>query len=173
MKPITGVPAGILTSVAIIVGLAFVGSRIPDSIAAGADEEASQAAEEAVAPAVEGLEIIITGIRNDKGKVIVAVFDEAQPFEYYDYDRAIEYGEFPAELAVQGMARLPFPDLESGPYAVSLFHDENDNDDFDWSGDWPEEGYGTSGADDAYDEPTFEAAAVPGGRVIIPMFYLD
>ena len=173
MKPITGLPASILASIAIIVGLAFIGSKIPDSTAATADEDESPAVEQQAAPEVEGLEIIITGIRNDKGKVIVAVFDKAQPFEYYDYDRAIEYGEFPADLAVQGMAKLPFPDLESGPYAVSFFHDENDNDDFDWSGDWPEEGYGTSGADDAYDEPTFGEAAVPAGRVIIPMFYLD
>ena len=78
MKPITGLPVGLLTSVVIIVSLAFIGSRIPDSTAAVADEEASQAAEEAVAPAVEGLEIIITGIRNDKGKIIVAVFDTDQ-----------------------------------------------------------------------------------------------
>ena len=101
------------------------------------------------------------------------MFNKAQPFEVYDYDRATEYGEFDASEAVGGAARLSFPRLRSGPYAVSLFHDENRDYDFNMAGDWPLEGYGTSGAKNAYDEPTFEDASVTPGRVIVQMYYLS
>ena len=173
MKPITALPASIITSLAIVLGLGFAASVFSTPTVATAGVSESQVVEDAAVSDVEGLEIIITGIRSDNGKIIVAVFDTASPFEAYDYFRATEYGEFEAKQAMQGMAKVSFPNLSDGPYAVSFFHDENGDDDFNMDGDWPLEGYGTSGADDAYDEPTFDEAAVPPGRVIVPMFYLQ
>ena len=173
MKPIKDLPTSILASLAIVVGLAFVAARIPVSTAATADEDQVKSSEAVMDPTVEGLEIIITGIRGDKGKIIVAVFDEARAYETYNYNRAVEYGEFSAKQNMQGMAKISFPELSQGPYVVSFFHDENNDDDFNMDGEWPLEGYGTSGAEDAYDEPGFDRAAVRPGRVIVPMFYLD
>ena len=122
---------------------------------------------------IAGLEIIITDIRNDKGKIIVAVFNRSGPYNAYDYEAARKYGEVEASTAVNGIIKLAMPTLDKGPYVVSLFHDENDNDDFDYDDDWPLEGYGTSNAKDAYHEPTFEEASVEPGRIFVKMYYLD
>ena len=167
MKPVTSVSGSIIVTVAIIFSLGFLASTM-----AGDPTSAADQFDQANGESVQGLEIIIAGIRNDKGRIIFAVFDRAEPFEAYDYDRAIEYGEFDADRAVQGAVRIPLPNLDDGPYAVSFFHDENNDYDFNMDRGWPLEGFGTSGADDAYDEPTFEEASIIGGRVIIQMYYL-
>ena len=175
MKPITSLTGSLLTTLAIILALGFVASRVSVSTAAPiAKTDLYDRNEDGSGAEVVGLEIVVTGIRNDKGRIIVAVFDKTRKgaFEEYDYDRAIEYGEFDANKAVRGAVRLPFPRLRSGPYAVSLFHDENKDYDFNMDGDWPLEGYGTSGAKNAYHEPTFDEASIEGGRVTVQMYYL-
>ena len=173
MKPITGLPTSFIVTVFIIAGLAFLAAKVPVLTVATADEARDQTAAEASDQSIEGLEVIITGIRGDEGKIIVLVFDEAEPYKTYDYTRAVGYGEISAKQFTRGMARVSFPELSEGLYAVSLFHDANDDDDFNMNGVWPLEGYGTSGAESAYDEPGFAEAAVPPGIVRITMFYLD
>ena len=164
MKPITSLATSLAVTVIILMGLGFLASKV----AVSNQDDVVSVAESDQAAEVVGMEIVIIGIRNDAGKVVVAVFDRARPFEAYEYERAIEYGEFDA---VEGGVHIPLPGLRSGPYAVSLFHDENDDDDFNMDGDYPLEGYGTSGARDAYHEPTFEEASVDGGQVVIQMYY--
>ncbi|MEM7431486.1 MAG: DUF2141 domain-containing protein [Pseudomonadota bacterium] len=176
MKPVSHLGISLIVSLLIISGLAYGASQLsshaesdsanlPDAVGVsdhGGDTE------------VQGLEIIVLGIRGDQGKVVAAVFNDKEAFEAYDYDRSIRYGEFKANKAVKGAVRLPFPRLRSGgPYAISLFHDENNDDDFNYEGDYPTEGWGTSGAKDMWDEPTFEEASVTGGRVIVQMYYAD
>ena len=173
MKPFVSLAGSLVATLAIVIGLGFIASQVPVSTAAAPPEVTEVGGANPVADAeVVGLEVVVEGIRNEKGRVIVAVFDDPMAFEAYDYDRAIGYGEIDVDTATQGTVRLPFPELTSGPYAVSLFHDENNDYDFNMDGEWPLEGYGTSGAKDAYDEPTFEEAAVDGGSVIVRMFYL-
>ena len=149
----------------LLVASASTGLTMDGEPADAQDDQ--EAAEE-----ILGLEVIVTDIRNDKGNIVVAVFNSANAFESYDYYRATEYGEIGADKAIDGMIKLSFRRLRSGPYAVSLFHDENNNDDFDMEGDYPLEGFGTSGARNALHEPTFEEASVDPGRVIIRMYYL-
>ena len=168
MKPVTSIAGSIIVTAVIVFALGFLASIFAGAPTIAAANQVDQDIDESVV----GLEIIIAGIRNDKGRIIFAIFDRAEPFEAYDYDRAIEYGEFDADRAVQGAVRIPLPNLDDGPYAVSFFHDENGDYDFNVDSGWPLEGFGTSGANDAYDEPTFEEASVTGGQVIIQMYYL-
>lgn len=76
-----------------------------------------------------------------------------------------------------GVARVTFPGLTPGRYALATYHDENDNGKLDrtWIG-WPEEGLGFSnGAWINLGPPSFHAAAVelaPGSQSIaIPLRY--
>ena len=173
MKPITNMSMSVVVTAAIALTLGFLASQVSQSnsetvdLVALADDIAESGVDEII-----GLDVVVAGIRNDKGKVIVAVFNSANAYEAYDYDRSIAYAEFEAARATRGAIRMSFPNLKSGPYAISLFHDENSNYDLDMQDDYPLEGYGASGARNALHEPTFEEAAVEPGRVIIQMYYL-
>ncbi|MEM1019931.1 MAG: DUF2141 domain-containing protein [Sphingomonadales bacterium] len=52
-------------------------------------------------------------------------------------------------------------------------HDEKGNYDLDMKDGYPLEGYGVTGAKDAYDEPKFKSAAVPAGDVPLRLTYLN
>ncbi len=162
----------LLITAIIAVGIAYAAASVPSSYAE-TDVLPETPVVEATSPDVAGLEIVLVGIRNEKGKIIVAVFNKARPFESYDYQRAIAYGEAKADEAVRGAIKITMPTLTSGPYAISLFHDENGDEEFNYDGDFPLEGYGASGAENAYHEPTFEEAKVEPGRVFVEMFYLS
>lgn len=126
------------------------------------------AAEKSAAPA--GLTLQVTDIRNDQGKIIVLVFDDATAFQSDDVNKAVAFQEV---NAAQGTLEIAFADLTEGPYAISLFHDENGDYDFNMVGGYPLEGYGMSGASGPLDEPDFQKAAVTPGTVTIRVFYLD
>ena len=66
-----------------------------------------------------------------------------------------------------------FEDLQNGPYAIAVFHDENTNYDLDLDGGYPVEGYATSGAKGPYDEPGFAQASVEAGAVTVKIHYLQ
>ncbi len=117
-----------------------------------------------------GLTLQVTDIRNDKGKIIVLVFDDAAAFQSDDVNKAVAYQEV---NAAQGTLEIDFANLTEGPYAVSLFHDENGDYDFNMVDGYPLEGYGISGASGPLDEPDFQKAAVTLGTVTIRVFYLD
>ncbi len=118
------------------------------------------------------LEIIINEVRNAAGVIYVAVFADADSFPMPHRDVA--------HRVVQprnGSVRTLIEDLPSGRYAVAVFHDENDNQDFDLRfGILPREGYGFS--NDAHAllrPPEFEQAAFDlspkGVRVSFDMVY--
>lgn len=115
------------------------------------------------------LTVSIDGIRNTKGKIYVMVFDNAAAFASYDYQRTVGFAELPA--SVQRVA-TEFPDLSGKAYAISVFHDENGNQQFDMSGGYPTEGYGTSRAKSAYDDLEFHQARVKPGPIRVKIFYL-
>ena len=74
----------------------------------------------------DDLLVIVTGLRSQKGNVHIALYDD--PDRFPDSDGMILKVEVPI---VKGMARHKFIDLEHRRYAVAVYHDENDNDQFD------------------------------------------
>jgi uncharacterized protein (DUF2141 family) len=112
----------------------------------------------ASAPAGSGypLTVRVNGLRNDKGRVAIALF--ASPADFPDQKRALA-----GQLAKieKGHAAATFSGLEPGLYAVAVLHDENQNDkmDFNFLG-MPLEGYGFSNdASAPFGPPSFDAAA--------------
>ena len=100
--------------------------------------------------------IEVEGLRSDRGQLRALVFrgDDGFPGErgsaVYSTQVSIE----------DGTARVQVPDLAPGTYAVTVFHDENDNAALDMNllG-WPQEGVGTSrGAHRRLGPPRYEDA---------------
>jgi uncharacterized protein (DUF2141 family) len=102
------------------------------------------------------LTVRVSQLRNDRGRVAVALF--ASPSDFPDQKRALA-----GQLAriEKGRAAVTFTGLKPGLYAVAVLHDENDNAkmDFNFLG-MPLEGYGFSNdASAPFGPPSFEAAA--------------
>ncbi len=166
MKPITNMTTSLIVTAIILFTLGFAASLVP--VTAASEANRPVASDDATTELTE-LIVEVEGVRNGEGRVIIAVFDSSAAFEAYDYERALDYLEVPAE---PGTIKANFGNLGEGPFAVSLFHDENQDYDFNMVGDYPLEGYGTSGARDSYHEPDFEEASVGAGRVTVQMYYL-
>ncbi|MGI9232594.1 MAG: DUF2141 domain-containing protein [Woeseiaceae bacterium] len=173
MNPVTSLTGSLTLSAAMVLGLGLLASSIPTSATSPNTVEvnlpATVSSKRATAVAESGLQVEITNVRINKGKVIVLVFDNVNAFETYDYERAVGYAEVEAE---RGAVNAQFPDLVDGPFAVTFFHDENEDYDLNMDGLYPLEGYGTSGAKDPYDEPTFDDASVNSSRVSVQTYYL-
>ena len=118
------------------------------------------------------LTIEVTDLRNDRGHILLVVDNNADDFE--------------ASLAnVAGIklkaskkdVKITLYDFPEGRYAVSVIHDENDNERLDMKGQSPSEGYGFSGVGGAYKLPTFQKAAVEvsgsSSKITIKTTYLD
>ena len=98
------------------------------------------------------------------------VFNDRDAFKAYDADQAVGYREAPAR---RGRVTITLPELQEGPYAITAFHDEDGDQEFDMDGEWPLEGYATSGASDAHDMPTFRQATIRSAAVTAKMFYAE
>lgn len=90
-----------------------------------------------------------------KGKILIALYDSEAAF--MDIDKAVR-----REIILVDSKRVTqtFAQLPAGDYAISLFHDENSNDELDtgWFG-IPKEGYGFSNdAQGRMGPPSYEAA---------------
>ncbi len=153
----------VVATAAITFSGAWLASQVPLS-------ESSTAAVAEAPDSLEGLSVRITGLRNASGRVIVIVFDEETAFEAFDDHGAAGYQEIDASTTPLDVA---FPELKAGPYAVTVFHDENGDRDWNLEGDIPLEGYAISGAIDAYDDPGFRQAAVAAGAVRLNLHYLQ
>lgn len=89
------------------------------------------------------LTVRVTGARNAKGKIRVALFRDSKGFPN-DASQAVHTQA--ADIDPQALsAQVVFADLPAGVYAVSVFHDENMNEKLDknFMG-VPKEGYGAS-----------------------------
>ena len=89
------------------------------------------------------LTVLVTGARNAKGKIRVALFRDSKGFPN-DASQAVHTQA--ADIDPQTLsAQVVFADLPAGVYAVSVFHDENMNEKLDknFMG-VPKEGYGAS-----------------------------
>jgi uncharacterized protein (DUF2141 family) len=101
------------------------------------------------------IKVEVTDLRNNKGTVNLAVFNSKKGFPN-DVENAVRK----AQSAIkEGKATFTL-ELPSGNYAISLFHDENGNDEFDtnWIG-LPKEGAAASNNAKAFmGPPKFEDA---------------
>jgi uncharacterized protein (DUF2141 family) len=118
----------------------------------------------------DGLSVAVEGVRNDAGQIIILIFDDARAYAAGDYWRAADYANLPARA---GSVEHSFPELNEGPYAVFVFHDENGDDDLNYSATEYLEGVGVTGASADRPEPGFDEASVPPGRVTISLYYSE
>jgi len=123
-----------------------------------------------MAPQSATLSVTISGVRSGAGNVYAILFDNAQGYAAYDINSAADLKIVSAQT---GTVTVDFTGLAQGSYVVSVFHDENGNQDFDMAGGYPAEGYGTTRANGPYDEPTFDQASVPAAPAAVQMHYLD
>ncbi len=120
-------------------------------------------------PAIaDGLNLTVQGVRNTQGSVQVLIFDDAKSFERLRWQNAVGYAEIPAQV---GNISQDFPELRRGPYAIFVFHDENEDQDLNTSGERLLEGVGASGSSPDASELDFRDAAVRPGDVTIRLFY--
>ena len=107
-------------------------------------------------PPTAALMVKVSGLRNDQGRVAVALFSSAAAFPRQE--KALR-GQL--VRISRGRAAVTFRDLAPGTYAVAVLHDENDNAkmDFNFLG-MPLEGYGFSNdAAALFGPPSFGSAA--------------
>ena len=105
------------------------------------------------------LAIEVHGVRSSDGRVYLAVHGLATKDTFPSGEAVVEGLRAPARA---GTMRFMTRDLAPGHYALSAFHDENDNGELDTNllG-IPSEGYGFGNdASAAFGPPRFEAAAV-------------
>ena len=113
------------------------------------------------APAAD-LTVEVRGIRSDDGGVLLAVHGPETKDTFPSGDAVAAARHEPARA---GTLRFVISDLAPGRYALTAFHDENDNGDLDTNllG-IPREGYGFGNdAKATFGPPDFEAAAVTVG----------
>ena len=105
------------------------------------------------------LSIDVAGVRDAKGKVMVALHEQAGGVKFPDTTGAIAAQWRKAE---PGTMRFVFPGLTPGQYAVAVYHDENSNGEMDTNMlGMPSEGYGFSNeAEGSMGPPSFADAAV-------------
>jgi uncharacterized protein (DUF2141 family) len=111
----------------------------------------------------QDLEVIVKNIKNGKGTLMIGLFNSEKTFK-----KEVWKGERPKAQA--GELKVIFKDVPPGDYAVSVFHDENENGkiDMNFMG-IPSEGFGFSNdAMGTFGPPSFEKAKVviPAGKAI-------
>ena len=91
---------------------------------------------------VSGIKVVVTGMRNDNGKLGCSLFNGPDGFPR---DGSKVFRREWAPSIKNGRGECFFSGLPAGDYAVTIFHDENGNGKFDmnWMG-MPLEGYGFS-----------------------------
>ena len=116
----------------------------------------------------QGLDVKIEGIRNAKGKVLIFVFDNRRAFENLNVWKAVDFAQVSAQ---KGTVHHEFKNMTKGPYAIFLFHDENDDQDLNATNTQLLEGLGATGAPNPEDDPDFAAASAWPGNVQVHMHY--
>lgn len=74
----------------------------------------------------DDLVVIVSGLRSQEGNVHIALYDD--PDQFPDPNGMIDTAE---ATIIDGTARHNFTGLPSKRYAIAVYHDENDNDEFD------------------------------------------
>lgn len=121
-------------------------------------------------PALQSKDITINNIRAGSGNIVVSIFNDEKSFNNGAANQALASAIIPAQ---QSSVRITFHQLTKKPLAVVVFHDANNNMAFDYKGELPTEGYGTSNIDDRFAMPTFKKAVQSDDEINIQMFYLN
>ena len=103
------------------------------------------------------LHIVITGFRNDRGKLLLSIFNADKGFPTSEKDA---YGKH-QQVVKNGKAVVDL-ELPEGEYAIAVLHDENGNLKMDTRAfGLPKEGYGFSqNVMGTFGPPSFKKAAV-------------
>ncbi|WNB17251.1 DUF2141 domain-containing protein [Marivirga arenosa] len=119
------------------------------------------------------LEIEIGEFRNEKGHILLSVFDNAE-----DYPRNAKNAVLNKKVKVnQKFHTISINDLPEGEYAIVFLHDENGNEEMDTNFvGAPEEGYGASNdAVNMFSAPKYEEAKFTLGteplKIKMKIFY--
>ena len=114
------------------------------------------------APAVSEVTVTVSGLRNDKGALLLSLFRSAEGFPE---DPSKAYRTFKAPSSAKGVTAV-WAEIPYGTYAVAALHDENSNGKLDrgWFG-IPKEGTGASNNPKPKRRaPRFDEAKVTVGR---------
>ena len=113
-----------------------------------------------------GISLNFEGVRNQQGSLMVAIFTDKQSYE--QLQKPYISVQLPAS-----QTQVSFPGLQLTNFAVTLYHDENANQQLDYKDGYPIEGYGSSGDIGRFDTPTFEKAVTSTQELNIPVYYLQ
>jgi len=108
----------------------------------------------------ETLTVEATGLKNDQGEVQFSLYNKEGSIP----DKALNKYFKMQRVTISGTkAKAVFKDLPKGNYAVSLFHDENNNHKIDKGLIMPEEGVGLSNykSVNLFNLPNFKSASFP------------
>ena len=86
------------------------------------------------------LSVTIKGVRNQRGQLLVQLFDNAVAFDNDQYDKALRTLSVPLK---DFDGNISFDKILTGDYALTVMHDENQNQAFDTQGNFLE-GYAYS-----------------------------
>lgn len=101
------------------------------------------------------VQVVVDGVKHDKGAVKVALY--VDPATFRKEDKALVRQSQPAHV---GQQVFTFSGLAAGRYAVVVYHDENGNGEMDrFLGMIPTEGYGLSNNPEVSGPPKFEPSA--------------
>ena len=119
------------------------------------------------------LSVKAEGFKNDKGHAIVMLYNKPGSIP----DKTLSHYYRRTKVAIHhGVAHARFRNLPPGNYAVSLFHDANDNGKIDKGMMMPVEGVGLSRfrSVNLFNPPSFEKASFPlekNGEVTVHLIY--
>lgn len=103
------------------------------------------------------LQITVNNIHNDKGQLLIAIYDNPMAFKTEDADKMHTYITIPAKTNICTITLHDFP---IGTYAISVLHDENQNSQFDMDTfQMPMEGYAYSNNVGLMATPSFQQAS--------------
>jgi uncharacterized protein (DUF2141 family) len=117
------------------------------------------------------LTVAITGVRNAKESVRIALYADSESFRHEQ--KALQVLSVPA---AEGTVTGVFHDIPAGRYAILAYHDEDGNQKLNlFLGMFPAEGYGLSNDPTVIGPPRFEASAFdvaePGTAVSVALHY--
>lgn len=107
-----------------LLAAAFFGAFIVSTAMAVSNAAAEETAQQAAAPGRSDLVINVGGFAHERGQAVANLFREGEDVFHKPYRRVT------AKIEV-GKAVLVFPALQHGTYAITMFHDENGNNDLD------------------------------------------
>jgi uncharacterized protein (DUF2141 family) len=124
--------------------------------------------------AATSLTLNISGMRNQRGNILVCVTRQPRHFP----NCSVDPGALKAKIPARQATKIHFKSIAAGTWAVAMLHDENANNDLDTTLSMPDEGFGFSRNPVVYrTAPKFSAAAFKVGTtpaaMSIRMQYLN